>query len=123
MTSRDCVCSIFVVLWLMVGCSPHGGVSHARAQPSDSVQSKMINYGCPTCHVIPGVPGAVGKVGPSLAALSQRSYLAGRLANNPPNLETWLEHPQRIEPGVAMPEMGVTPTDAQQIATYLEQLQ
>lgn len=69
-----------------------------------------MDSGCPTCHVIPGGPGAVGKVGPSLDALGQRSYLAGRLSNNRSNLQRWLMHPQSIEPGVAMPEMGVTQT-------------
>jgi cytochrome c len=86
-----------------------------------SVQSTIVQYGCPTCHVIPGVPGAVGKVGPSLEALDQRSYLAGRLTNNPANLQSWMMHPQKFEPGVAMPEMGVTPEDARRIASFLEQ--
>ncbi len=80
----------------------------------------MIQYGCPTCHVIPGVPGAVGKVGPSLQWLGQRTYLAGVLPNSPTNLEKWLMHPQAIHPGSAMPEMGVTTADANEIALYLE---
>jgi hypothetical protein len=29
-------------------------------------------------------------------------------------------HPQRIEPGVAMPEMGVTQEDAKRMAAFLE---
>jgi cytochrome c len=86
-----------------------------------SVQNKVVQYGCPTCHVIPGVPGAVGKVGPSLETLGQRSYLAGRLTNNHANLQLWIMHPQKFEPGVAMPEMGVTPEDAGRIASFLEQ--
>jgi cytochrome c2 len=85
-----------------------------------SVQSRIVQYGCPTCHVIPDVPGAVGKVGPSLESLGQRSYLAGRLTNNPANLELWVMHPQKFEPGVAMPEMGVTADDARRIAFFLE---
>jgi cytochrome c len=80
----------------------------------------MIHYGCPTCHVIPGVPGAAGKVGPSLSGLAQRSYLAGTLQNSPDNLVLWIQHPQRIHPGTAMPEMGVTPEEAKDIATYLQ---
>jgi cytochrome c2 len=79
----------------------------------------MIHYGCPTCHVIPGVPGAVGKVGPPLRSLAQQSYIAGVLPNSPANLEQWIMHPQNIHPGTAMPEMGVTQADAQQIAGFL----
>ena len=83
----------------------------------------MIQYGCPTCHVIPGVPGAVGEVGPSLEDIRQRSYLAGSLPNNPRNLQLWVIHPQQYRPGVAMPEMGVTAADAARIAAYLEREQ
>jgi cytochrome c2 len=98
----------------LVGCTtaPHQAQSNAT--------QVMINYGCPTCHVIPGVPGAVGKVGPSLASLAQRSYLAGILPNTPENLEQWVMHPQRFQPGIAMPEMGVSRQDAHRIAAFLE---
>jgi cytochrome c2 len=80
----------------------------------------MIQYGCPTCHVIPGVPGAVGKVGPSLDSLAQRSYVAGVLPNSPENLEHWIMHPQSVHPGTAMPEMGVTEADAERIAAFFQ---
>jgi cytochrome c2 len=89
----------------------------SEAQASTS--ALMIQYGCPACHVIRGVPGAVGKVGPSLDGLAQRSYLAGTLQNSPENLVHWIEHPQQIHPGTAMPEMGVTSRDARQIAAFL----
>jgi cytochrome c1 len=31
----------------------------------------------------------------------------------------WLQHPQVIDPLTAMPDVGVTPSDAQDIAAYL----
>jgi cytochrome c2 len=85
-----------------------------------SAPELMTRYGCPTCHVIPHVPGAIGKVGPSLDALSQRSYLAGTLPNTPDNLRQWIMHPQHYQPGTAMPEMGVSEQDAGRIAAFLE---
>jgi cytochrome c2 len=85
-----------------------------------SVPELMVQYGCPTCHVIPHVPGAVGKVGPPLMAISRRSYLAGVLPNTPENLERWIMHPQHYEPGNAMPEMGVSQQDAHLIAEFLD---
>jgi cytochrome c len=103
---------------LCCGCSDFTGAQQASAG-YPSAPELMIRYGCPTCHVIPGVPGAVGKVGPSLVSLSQRSYLAGILPNTPVNLEQWIMHPQRYHPGTAMPEMGVTVSDASRMATYL----
>lgn len=86
----------------------------------EAVPEHMIQYGCPACHVIPGVPGAVGKVGPSLDGLAQRSYLAGNLPNTPENLEHWIMHPQHYQPGTAMPEMNVSAQDASQFAAFLE---
>lgn len=108
--------SLFCVLLAIVGCSSKE--QHSQAHPT--APELMIRYGCPTCHVIPGVPGAVGKVGPSLSTLSQRSYLAGSLPNTPSDLEAWLKHPQSIRPGSAMPEMNVTDADAQRMALFLD---
>jgi cytochrome c len=31
----------------------------------------------------------------------------------------WIQHPQKIEPGTAMPEMQVTEQDARDIVAYL----
>jgi cytochrome c2 len=62
----------------------------------------------------------VGKVGPSLEGLAQRSYLTGTLQNSPENLVLWIQHPQQIHPGTAMPEMGVTAADATRIAAFLQ---
>ena len=102
-----------------VGCSRFD-VATSKAGSQRSAPELMVQYGCPTCHVIPNVPGAVGKVGPSLDDLSQRSYLAGSLPNTPENLVQWIMHPQHYEPGTAMPEMGVTEQDARRIQIFLE---
>ena len=40
--------------------------------------------------------------------------LAGVLPNTSANLEQWVMHPQKFQPGIAMPEMGVAPADARQ---------
>jgi cytochrome c len=116
-----------IAFWVLVvasafasGCDHQNSNVVASEQIDSAPKYLMIHYGCPTCHTIPGVPGAVGTVGPSLYLLSGRSYLAGRLSNTRVNLEQWISHPQQYEPGTAMPEMGVTPDDARQIAAYLD---
>ena len=76
-------------------------------------------YGCAACHVIPGIPGANGQVGPSLEGIGGRVYLAGQLQNPPENLRKWVEDPQGVRPGTAMPDMGVTDEDARDITAYL----
>jgi cytochrome c len=82
-------------------------------------QGKIAALGCGGCHEIPGVDGANGRVGPSLKGIAGRAYVAGRLNNTPDNLEAWIAHPRRIDPQTAMPELGVDPRDARDIAAYL----
>jgi cytochrome c2 len=76
-------------------------------------------YGCAACHTIPGITGATATVGPPLTQIAVRQYLGGHLVNTPDNMMKWLQHPQQIDPKVAMPEMGVTHQDARDIAAYL----
>lgn len=76
-------------------------------------------YGCGTCHTIPGIPGADANVGPPLTKFAERHYIAGRLVNTPDNLVKWIMDPQEVEPGTAMPDMGVTEPEARDIAAYL----
>jgi len=76
-------------------------------------------YGCGSCHTIPGIAGAEATVGPPLTSIAVRGYLAGHLPNSPDNMIRWIQHPQRIDPQVAMPEMGVTDQDARDITAYL----
>ncbi len=76
-------------------------------------------YGCGTCHVIPGVRGAGGLVGPPLTDFAHRAYIAGAVANTPEHLITWIRVPQAIQPGTAMPNMGVAEQEARDIAAYL----
>jgi cytochrome c len=111
--------AMLAALTIATACSTFGSPEQ-KAGSERSAPNLMIQYGCPTCHVVPNVPGAVGKVGPSLASLSQRSYLAGSLPNTPENLVQWIMHPQHFRPGTAMPEMGVNDPDARRIANFLE---
>jgi cytochrome c2 len=76
-------------------------------------------YGCGGCHVIKGIEGADGVVGPPLTGLATRRMIAGRLPNTPANLAIWISAPQAIDPGNAMPDTGVSRSQATMIATYL----
>ncbi|GHJ54021.1 c-type cytochrome [Micromonospora chersina] len=82
--------------------------------------AKLIaQYGCGSCHTVPGVDRAGGLVGPPLTRFGARSYIAGELPNNADNLRRWITDPQAVEPGTAMPNLGVSAIDAQDIAAYL----
>jgi cytochrome c2 len=76
-------------------------------------------FGCGSCHVIPGISGADGIVGPPLTQMSRRIYVAGMLRNTSDNLARWIEHPQQIVPGNVMPDMGIDRRQADDIAAYL----
>jgi cytochrome c len=114
------IAAMIAVTMVGTGCSRSNAPKQNAVSSQASAPELMIQYGCPTCHVIPNVSGAVGKVGPSLDDLAQRSYLAGTLQNSPNNLVHWIQHPQQIHPGTAMPEMGVTSADAARIAAFLQ---
>lgn len=79
----------------------------------------MRKYGCQSCHTIPGVVGANSLVGPPLAGIASRSYIAGVLPNAPDNMLRWIQDPKKVDSLTAMPNTGVTPSDARHIAAYL----
>jgi cytochrome c2 len=82
-------------------------------------QRKLAQYGCGSCHAIPGVVGARGVVGPSLAGIASRTYLGGTLTNDPGPLIAWIRHPQQVKPGTAMPDSAVSAADGRHMAAYL----
>ncbi|RZJ60905.1 MAG: cytochrome c [Acidovorax sp.] len=63
--------------------------------------------------------GPAAYVGPPLDGFGKREIIAGVLPNSPDNLERWLVHTQSIKPGTAMPELGVAPRDARDMAAFL----
>jgi cytochrome c2 len=79
----------------------------------------ITKYGCGACHHIAGVPGAHGRLGPSLDGIGSRRLIAGTLPNTPDFLVRWIVMPQSITPGSAMPNLGVSDADARDIAAYL----
>jgi cytochrome c len=90
------------------------GGGNARAGQQD-----IRKYGCNACHTIPGVAGARGLVGPPLAGIGERQYIAGELQNTPENLMKWIQHPHQVEPHTVMPDMNVSEQDSRDIAAYL----
>lgn len=109
-----------------------GAVMYAAARARTRVMAEQVSggtvaaghaaiarYGCGSCHFIPGIAGASGSVGPSLAKVAVRATIAGRLPNDPAAMALWLRHPQAVTPGNGMPEQGVTRGDARDITAYL----
>jgi cytochrome c len=82
-------------------------------------KTAINNYGCGTCHNIPGIAGAEGKVGPPLQGIAERMYVGGVLTNTPDNLMHWIQDPRGIDEKTAMPVLGVNDQEAKDIAAYL----
>ena len=107
---------------LLAACSPAEKSAETAPAPRAAVergQKLLAQYQCGSCHAIPGVASAGGKVASSLAGFGQRSYIAGRHANRPELLAQWIAQPQALVPGTLMPSMGVPPEDARAMAAYL----
>lgn len=119
--------ALFVVL---AGCSdnPWAGEEGRFAGASfggdpEKGADEIQKIGCGACHIIPGIAGANGLVGPPLSHMGRRIFIAGLLRNTPENLMMWLRDPQKIVPGNAMPNLGLTDDQTKDIAAYLYTLQ
>ena len=112
-----------VLISLLCSCSGGViGVPEPRPSSDDARatgKSLIASYGCGSCHSIPGVPGADSMAGPPLHCFYERTYIAGRLPNTWDNLMKWIQSPQAVEPGTAMPDLGVSKDEAYNIAAYL----
>lgn len=111
-----------VVLLAISGCTPEGYADTAFSPVGGSPErgAQLVrSFGCGSCHTIPGIRNARGLVGPPLFFFSRRTYIAGQLPNTPDNLVRWIQDPQAIEPGTAMPTLGASEQQARDMAAYL----
>jgi cytochrome c2 len=111
----------FLILTLAIALGSFAAGAQPPETGGDPAHGAALirDYGCGSCHQIPGIAGADGLVGPPLSNIGVRVYLAGMLRNTPDNLTFWLRHPQQVVPGNVMPDMGMTAPDARDIAAYL----
>jgi cytochrome c len=112
------LCLAALCLALLGGCGEHKA-AQADGGAAARGQRLMAQYQCTACHAIPEVPGAVGNAGPPLDKFGRRSYIAGGIPNTAANLTRWLDNPQAMKPGTAMPDLGVSPAEARDMAAYL----
>ena len=110
-----------VLLVVAIAACAEAGARPRQVPGGDARRGARLiaQYGCGGCHTVPGVSGARGLVGPPLTAFGERAYIAGSLRNEPEALVRWIRFPQLVEPGTAMPDLGVTDAHARDIAAYL----
>jgi cytochrome c oxidase subunit 2 len=105
--------------WLSNMASP----AVAPATPAARVGERvfMANQ-CASCHMIRGT-SAQGLIGPDLTHVASRRTLASaEIRNTPTELRAWIADPQGIKPGTRMPNLGLSGTQYDEIAAYLETL-
>jgi cytochrome c len=105
----------------LAGCSPEP----PPALGGDPENGRLLlrQFGCGSCHEIPEVAAARGKVGPPLAGIARRVYLGGVLPNTPENMAAFIRAPHRADPRTAMPDLGVTEAHARDMVAYLYTLE
>lgn len=108
-----------LIFLLLAACSKREDNS-AQVQRGKLLVSQ---YGCTACHSIPGVKGPKGMVGPPLEHIATRPYIAGKFPNDAETMAKWLQNPQAMAPGNAMPNLEVTPADSHDIAAFLYTLE
>ena len=103
-----------LLLLLAVAC---GRESHERGK------QLIAQYGCNTCHTIPGIEGPQGSIGPALEGVGSRATISnGKVQNTPENLARFIQSPASLNPSSNMPGLNMPPAEAEQIAAYLRTL-
>jgi cytochrome c2 len=111
-----------VLLVLLAACQSRQERPEPMKPLGDAAHGKVlvVDYGCNVCHIIPGIPGPQGSLGPSLEGVGARPTISyGKVANTPANLAKYLANPQSLNPQSTMPALGLQGNDAGDIAAYL----
>ena len=106
--------------WLQGQQQPASPVDAKEAMVAAGHQT-FINQ-CAGCHAVRGTE-AHGALGPDLTHLMTRQTLAaGTVPNQPAELRRWIEQPQQVKPGSAMPAVPLSADELNSVVTYLETL-
>jgi cytochrome c oxidase subunit 2 len=125
-------------------CAEYCGLQHAHmnlavyAEPPAQFRAWLANMAAPArggaqppqfarlqcagCHVVRGT-NAHGLVGPDLTHVATRKTLASlTVKNTPRGLRDWIRGPQHFKPGNLMPNIRMSDSDLEALASYLEGL-
>jgi cytochrome c1 len=111
---------VAIALLALISCK-HEDRAAAGGNP-DRGKQLVAQYGCTVCHIIPGIDGPRGMVGPSLEHFGSRTVIGGKIPNTPGNVIRMLQNPQALNATNVMPNLGITPADAKDLAAFLDTL-
>lgn len=118
LTLRGCALGMFALLLAACARDQYNRPQVRDANPEQG-RLALQAHECGVCHVIPGVRGARGQVGPPLDAYSKRVYVAGKFPNTPRILVQWIQDAPSLAPQTAMPAIAMTEAQARNMAAYL----
>jgi len=112
--------SAIALAFLSSGCDMQKA-EYAQVTEQSALRGRALitQYQCGSCHAIPGVANARGVTAVSLAGFSRRSYIAGRIPNQPDALALWIIDPHAQISASTMPTLAVSPEQARDMAAYL----
>jgi cytochrome c2 len=92
--------------------------------PAAQGQTLLAQKGCGGCHVIPGVSGATGNIGPSLVGIASKTSVGDGAVpiQSRDDMVRWIVDPPAMKPGTQMPKLNLTPDEADRMVAYLELL-
>jgi len=93
------------------------GAEPFKAGNADAGKQVFSTKGCVGCHTIEGLQGAVGTVGPPLTHIASQPY--DSFPNDDAFLKQWINDPQAAKPGTAMPKLGLSDQELNDVVTYL----
>ena len=79
--------------------------------------------GCIACHMAPGIPEAVGTIGPDLEGLASRAMIADVMELSEENLAKWIHDPQAMKPDTVMLNVGLSDPEVETLVTWLLSLE
>jgi cytochrome c oxidase subunit 2 len=95
----------------------------AQDPASAEGQKLFMAKGCAGCHSLVALNAPKGMLGPNLANIGARTWIAaGTLPNTDENLARWIRLPQEVKQGVLMPNLGLNEAEARSIAAYLRSI-
>lgn len=115
-------CVAPVIALVLTGCGDDPrrvGLQLPADAPPPRVLALLRTHGCVHCHTIAGVPGATGRVGPSLVGFEHRAVFAGGQPTREAELVRFLLDPRSVSPGSAMPRTVTDEFLAAEIAAWL----
>ena len=107
-----------LIALLVQGCAD-GPAPRAARGDAAAGRVAIRQHQCGACHIIPGIAGARGEVGPPLVDYRKRVYIAGQFPQDAERLARWIQDAPAFDAGTAMPRLDVSDVEARDIVAYL----